>query len=113
MEACSHHRQADDLGTVKIPRLFRQLVDSEAVFEHVRHMPDHPEEYDMIIHCAGCMITQHMMNAKIEVFKHNRVPVLNYGMFLAWANGLMPRALEPFPDLYNAYKHTDLMIVNK
>lgn len=106
MEACSHHRQADDLGTVKIPRLFRQLVDSEAVFEHARQMPEHPEEYDMIIHCAGCMITQRMMNEKIGIFKKNSVPVLNYGMFLAWANGLMPRALEPFPDLYDAFEHT-------
>jgi len=103
MEACSHHRQADDLGTVKIPRLFRQLVDSEAVFEHTRTMPEHPESFNMIIHCAGCMVTQRMMNEKIEVFRRNRVPVLNYGMFLAWANGLMPRVLEPFPELYELY----------
>lgn len=103
MEACSHHRQADDLGTVKIPRLFRQLVDSEAQFEHARQMPEHPEDYSLIIHCAGCMITQRMMNEKIDTFRKLHVPVLNYGMFLAWANGLLPRALEPFPDLYAAY----------
>jgi [FeFe] hydrogenase H-cluster maturation GTPase HydF len=107
MEACSHHRQADDLGTVKIPRLFHQLVDQEAVFEHTRQMPEHPDEYDMIIQCAGCMVTQRMMNKKIEVFKKSNVPVLNYGMFLAWANGLVPRALEPFPDLYDAYVNND------
>lgn len=103
MEACSHHRQADDLGTVKIPRLFRQLVSSRAEFEHARQMPEHPEEYSMIIHCAGCMITQRAMNAKIDIFREKNVPVLNYGLFLAWANGLLPRALEPFPELYDAY----------
>jgi [FeFe] hydrogenase H-cluster maturation GTPase HydF len=107
MEACSHHRQADDLGTVKIPRLFHQLVDSEAQFDHARQMPEHPAAYDMIIHCAGCMITQRMMNEKIDSFREKHVPVLNYGMFLAWANGLMPRALEPFPDLHDVYMHND------
>src|SRR5574344_1940931 len=103
MEACSHHRQADDLGTVKIPRLFHQLADSEAVFEHAREMPQHPEEYSLIIQCAGCMVTQRIMNEKVDIFRKKGVPVVNYGMFLAWANGLLPRALEPLPELYSAY----------
>jgi [FeFe] hydrogenase H-cluster maturation GTPase HydF len=103
MEACSHHRQADDLGTVKIPRLFHQLADSEAVFEHTREMPDHPEAYSLIIQCAGCMVTQRIMNEKVDIFRKSGVPVVNYGMFLAWANGLLPRALEPIPELYDAY----------
>jgi [FeFe] hydrogenase H-cluster maturation GTPase HydF len=108
MEACSHHRQADDLGTVKIPRLFHQLVSPRAVFEHTREMPEHPEDYSIVIHCAGCMITQRAMNAKLDLFKSRNVPVLNYGLFLAWANGLLPRALEPFPDLYAAYTGSEL-----
>ena len=104
MESCSHHRQADDLGTVKIPRLFKQLVGSRVEFGHSRTMPEHPEEWDMIIHCAGCMITQKAMLGKLETFREKGIPVLNYGLFLAWANGLLPRALEPFPELAALYE---------
>ncbi len=104
MEACSHHRQADDLGTVKIPRLFRQLVGSRVEFGHSRKMPDNPEEWDMVIHCAGCMVTQKAMQNKLDRFRERGIPVLNYGLFLAWANGLLPRALEPFPELAALYE---------
>ncbi|MDC7220049.1 MAG: [FeFe] hydrogenase H-cluster maturation GTPase HydF [Spirochaetales bacterium] len=104
MESCSHHRQADDLGTVKIPRLFRQLVGAQVEFGHSRKMPENPEEWDMIIHCAACMITQKAMLAKLDVFREKGIPVLNYGLFLAWANGLLPRALEPFPELAELYE---------
>jgi [FeFe] hydrogenase H-cluster maturation GTPase HydF len=110
MEACAHHQQADDLGTVKIPRLFRQLVTPRAVFTHARGMPEHPESYDLIIHCAGCMLTRRAMGASLDVFKKAGVPVLNYGLFLAWANGLLPRALEPFPELAEAYEHHELSL---
>jgi len=103
MEACSHHRQADDLGTVKIPRLFRQLAASRAQFTFTREMPEHPADYDLVIQCAGCMVTQKVMNSKIDIFRDAGVPVINYGLFLAWANGLLPRALEPFPGLADIY----------
>ncbi len=99
MEVCSHHRQAEDLGTVKIPRLFRQLVGSQVEFGHTRKVPKDPEAWDMVIHCAGCMITQKAMDSRLEIFRQKGIPVLNYGLFLAWANGLLPRALEPFPEL--------------
>ncbi|MDC7222637.1 MAG: [FeFe] hydrogenase H-cluster maturation GTPase HydF [Spirochaetales bacterium] len=104
MEACSHHKQADDLGTVKIPRLFRQLVGSQVEFGHSRTVPKRPEEWDMVIHCAGCMVTRKAMLAKVEIFREKGIPVLNYGLFLAWANGLLPRALEPFPELVALYE---------
>ena len=110
MESCSHHRQADDLGTVKIPRLFRQLVGSNAEFGHTRKIPENPEEWDLIIHCAGCMLTQKAMNAKLDIFKETGVPVLNYGLFLAWANGLLPRALKPFPELEEIYCRSALEV---
>jgi [FeFe] hydrogenase H-cluster maturation GTPase HydF len=104
MEACSHHRQADDLGTVKIPRLFRQMVHPRVEFFHSREVPERPETYNLVIHCAGCMLTRRAMEAKTEKFRTAGVPVLNYGLFLAWANGLLPRALEPFPGLAEAYR---------
>jgi [FeFe] hydrogenase H-cluster maturation GTPase HydF len=104
MEYCSHHRQAEDLGTVKIPRLFRQLVGSRVEFAHSRTLPEHPEDWDMIIHCAACMTTQKAMDERLEIFRTRNIPVLNYGLFLAWANGLLPRALEPFDDLMEIYE---------
>ncbi|OQY31877.1 MAG: [FeFe] hydrogenase H-cluster maturation GTPase HydF [Spirochaetaceae bacterium 4572_59] len=110
MESCSHHRQADDIGTVKIPRLFRQLVGSKVEFGHSRKIPENPKEWDLIIHCAACMMTQKAMNIRLEIFRKTGVPVLNYGLFLAWANGLLPRALEPFPELKEIYKQSVLTV---
>ena len=106
MEVCSHHRQAEDLGTVKIPRLFRQLVGSRVEFSHSRQLPENPEEWDLIIHCGGCMTTQKAIRSRLNAFREKDVPVLNYGLFLAWANGLLPRALEPFPELIEIYEGT-------
>jgi len=103
MESCSHHRQADDLGKVKIPRLFRQMVGARAEFGHSRQVPENPGEWDLVIHCGGCMATRKTMDARLEAFREKEIPVLNYGLFLAWANGLLPRALEPFPELHDLY----------
>ena len=101
MEACSHHCQAEDLGRVKIPRLFRQMVGSRVEFVHSRQ--NTPKSGIVIIHCGGCMLTQKAMEARLAVFRENRVPVLNYGLFLAWAHGLLQRALEPFFGLADLY----------
>ena len=97
LEACAHHRQDDDIGTVKIPALFRQRVRPEATFDFARELPpaldSHP--YDLVIHCAGCMVTRRQMLLRLERLRRAGIPSLNYGMFLAWAKGLIPRALEP------------------
>jgi [FeFe] hydrogenase H-cluster maturation GTPase HydF len=104
MEGCSHHRQADDLGSVKIPRLFHQLVSSKAEFSFTKTIPGDIQNYDLVIHCAACMLTQRAMCAKLAGFKSHGIPVINYGLFLAWANGLLPRALEPIPGLADLYE---------
>ena len=100
LEACAHHKQADDIGTVKIPRLFHQLVQSRAVFEHKREIPDDEElkKYSLVVNCAGCMVSRNKMLTRIDRLKGLEVPVINYGLFLAWANGLLPRAVLPFPE---------------
>ena len=106
LEACNHHRQADDIGTVKIPRLFKQLVQSTVTIEFAREMPGHDKlkEYYLVINCGGCMVTRTKMINRINVFKEYNIHAINYGLFLAWANGLLPRALEPFPYEYELYK---------
>jgi [FeFe] hydrogenase H-cluster maturation GTPase HydF len=104
MESCSHHCQAEDIGRVKIPRLFRQMVGARVEFCHSRQLPEDPAGWNLVIHCGGCMITQKAMDVRLEFFRKNSIPVLNYGLFLAWAHGLLPRALEPFPGFIDLYE---------
>lgn len=92
MEACNHHRQDDDIGTVKIPALFHKLVDSSAQFSVARELPPDIKEYSLVIHCAACMASRASVIARIEKLKALGIPVTNYGLFLAWANALLPRA---------------------
>ena len=101
IESCSHHRQADDIGTVKIPRLFRQLIRDDARFEFQRCLPKETEisNFDLIIHCGACRLTRTAMSERLRYFHQAGVPITNYGLFLALVNGLMPRALEPFGDV--------------
>jgi len=105
LEACHHHQQADDIGTVKIPRLFRQMVQSECHFEFARDLPpiEKLKEYSLVIQCGACMATRRKILYRLKILNENNIPSTNYGLFLAWANGLLPRALEPFPYEYNLY----------
>ncbi|MCX7820315.1 MAG: [FeFe] hydrogenase H-cluster maturation GTPase HydF [Brevinematales bacterium] len=106
LEACSHHVQPDDIGTVKIPRLFRQLVQSNVEFEFLKELPEEIKlkEFKLVIHCGGCMVTRKKMLSRLEKLKSFGIPSLNYGLFLAWANGLIPRAIEPFAYEYSLYE---------
>jgi len=97
LEGCSHHKQAEDIGTVKIPRLFRQMVHSQVEFSHARELPPEEElvKYDGLIHCGGCMLKKADMEHRLAVLAEKGIPVSNYGVFLGWCNGLIPRALSP------------------
>ena len=101
-EGCSHHRQAEDIGTVKIPRLFRQMVHPDVRFSFSRTLPPQDElsRYYGVIHCGACMMKRSKMLSRMEAMRRAGIHVTNYGLFLGWANGLFPRALEPFPE-YN------------
>jgi len=98
-EACTHHQQADDLGRVQIPRWIRQLVGGEVDFEWV-HGGDFPQDlpkYQLIIHCGACMINRKEMIYRVNRAKEEGVPIVNYGVLLAYIHGILDRALEPFP----------------
>ena len=97
MESCAHHRQADDIGTVKIPRLYKQLVRQDVEFSFTRKMPSDEElnEYYLVIHCGACMITSNVMLDRMSIIKKNNTFITNYGLFLGWVNGVFPRAIEP------------------
>jgi len=100
LEACNHHRQADDLGTVKIPRLFRQLVPGAFEFDYARELPSRCEleRYSLVVTCGSCMRTRREVMVRLDRIKEAGVAVVNYGIFLAWANGLLPRAVEMLPE---------------
>lgn len=100
LEACSHHRQAEDLGTVKIPRMFREATRRAVDFSFARELPE-PERLEassLVISCGGCMRTRVEVREQLSRIEAAGVPVTNYGIFLAWANGLLPRAVEAFPE---------------
>jgi hypothetical protein len=99
------------VGSVKIPRLFRQLVQPKAEFDFARELPepDTLKKYFMVINCAGCMVTHNKMMNRLAAFERNHIHATNYGLFPAWVNGLLPRALEPFRfeyELYNSMNAT-------
>lgn len=107
IEACSHHTQPEDIGTVKIPRLFKQLVKADAQFKFYKSLPSEEELKGVFlaIMCGSCMTTRQETLNRINFLEKNGVKVTNYGIFLAWANGLLPRVLEPFTDEYNFYRN--------
>ncbi|MGE5404482.1 MAG: [FeFe] hydrogenase H-cluster maturation GTPase HydF [Candidatus Saccharibacteria bacterium] len=98
-EACTHHRQADDIGKTQIPRWLRQYVggDLDFHFSSGTGYPENLEDFKIIIHCGGCMINRRQMLYRIEMAKEKGVPIVNYGVFLAFVHGILDRALEPFP----------------
>jgi [FeFe] hydrogenase H-cluster maturation GTPase HydF len=98
-EACTHHRQPDDIGKVQIPRWLRQLVGGDLEF-HWSSGGDFPADlatYRLVVHCGACMINRQEMLSRISHARDAGVPMVNYGVLLATVHGLLPRALEPFP----------------
>ena len=99
-EACTHRRQQDDIGTVKIPNWVHDKISSEIEFEHVsgREFPDNLEEYKVILHCGSCMLNRKEVLSRLEEAEKLGVPVINYGIGIAWLHGILDRALKPFPE---------------
>jgi len=100
-EACTHHRVADDIGTVKIPRWLRQIVGGELQFEWSSgiELPAHLEQYRLIVHCGACMTNRREMLSRIMTAQAAGVPMVNYGVLIAYVHGILRRALAPFPDV--------------
>jgi [FeFe] hydrogenase H-cluster maturation GTPase HydF len=97
-EACSHHPLADDIGRVKIPRWLRQFAGGQ-IHADVVAGPEFPEDlgaYKLIIHCGGCMINRKNMLSRIYRARRSGVPITNYGMTIAFVQGVLPRVLAPF-----------------
>ena len=98
-EGCTHHRQSDDIGNVKIPRWIRQRTGKQIKFEFSTGatFTDDIKKYALIVHCGACMMNRTGMLSRVESAKYHSVPIVNYGILIAYVQGLLPRALEPFP----------------
>lgn len=107
-EACSHHALEDDIGRVKIPRWVRQYTGKNIIFD-VSSGSDYPSnlgEYKLVIHCGGCMINRRSMLSRLEQAKAAGVPVTNYGVCISFVQGVLERALSPFPAALDAYQRS-------
>jgi len=99
VEGCTHHRQSDDIGKVKIPRWIRQIAGGDIKFEWASGAcyPKDISEYAVIVHCGGCMLNRREMQYRVEKAREQGVYITNYGMLIAYVMGILPRALKPFP----------------
>ena len=101
-EGCTHHRQCNDIGTVKIPRWLREHT-GRAIEIDTCSGPDFPENlspYTAVIHCGGCMITEKEVQARREMAEAQGVPFTNYGLVIAHITGVLERSLRLFPEIH-------------
>ena len=100
-EGCTHHRQCDDIGTVKIPRWLKEYTGKELIIETSSgtEFPDDLGSYKMIIHCGGCMLNEREMKYRISCAQDQGIPIANYGMVIAYIHGILKRSLSPFPKI--------------
>jgi [FeFe] hydrogenase H-cluster maturation GTPase HydF len=100
-EGCTHHRQCDDIGTVKLPRWIEEYTGKkpEYVFTSGGEFPDDLHSYHMVIHCGGCMLNEREMKFRMAHAVDEQVPMTNYGIAIAYMHGILARSVAPFPDI--------------
>lgn len=99
-EGCTHRRQCDDIGTVKIPMWLEKqgYTDLDMTFTSGGAFPKDVSEYDLIIHCGACMLTRREVLRRIDVAVVQGTPIVNYGVLIAGLHGILERAISPFLD---------------
>lgn len=105
-ESCTHHPVEDDIGRIKIPMWLRHAVGGELNFASVQghDFPQDLSPYKLVVHCGACMNNRREMVARIETCAAQNVPITNYGLVIAYALGILSRALEPFPEALEAFR---------
>lgn len=100
-EGCTHHRQCDDIGTVKIPRWLKEYTGKDLTIETAsgRDFPEDLSPYAMVIHCGGCMLNAREVGYRMKMAADQAVPITNYGIAIAYMKGILRRSLSVFPDL--------------
>ena len=102
-EGCTHHRQCNDIGTVKIPRWLRQYTGRDLTVETCsgREFPEDLSPYRLVIHCGGCMLTENAVQARMGQAVSQGIPFTNYGIAIAFMTGTLERSLRLFPALHS------------
>ncbi len=102
-EGCTHHRQEGDIGKDKIPKWIESIVGGKLEFSWTSGTayPEAEEmkEYELIVHCGGCMLNPKEMEFRIEQAKRNNTPIVNYGVLIGYVTGVLERALDIFPEI--------------
>ena len=98
-EGCTHHRQCDDIGSVKLPRWIGEYTKKELNFAFTSgtEFPDELEQYKMIVHCGGCMLNAREMKYRMSCALDQEVPMTNYGILIAQLKGILKRSVALFP----------------
>ena len=105
-EGCTHHRQCNDIGTVKIPRWLKEKTGKDLNYVTVSgtEFPDDLSPYALVVHCGGCMLNDREMQSRVERAVAAGVPITNYGVAIAQMHGILRRSLSPFPELLELLK---------
>ena len=100
-EGCTHHRQCNDIGTVKLPGWISGYTGKNLNFEFTSggEFPDDLSKYALIVHCGACMLNEREMKSRIERTVDAKIPITNYGTAIAQVHGILKRSLSPFPDI--------------
>ncbi|MBO4336947.1 MAG: [FeFe] hydrogenase H-cluster maturation GTPase HydF, partial [Lachnospiraceae bacterium] len=100
-EGCTHHRQCNDIGTVKIPNWLKQYTKKTITIETCsgNEFPDDLSPYSVVIHCGGCMLTENAVLARMKQAESQGIAFTNYGIVIAHMTGILKRSLEKFPAL--------------
>lgn len=105
-EGCTHHRQCEDIGTVKMPAWIEKHTGKKLNFAFTSggDFPSDMSQYALIVHCGGCMLNEKEMKYRIGCCKESGIPITNYGIAIAHMHGILKRSLEPFPDILDELK---------
>lgn len=97
-EGCTHHRQCEDIGTVKLPKWIREHTgkDIQFAFTSGTEFPEDLSSYKMVIHCGGCMLNEREMKYRLSYTEEQGIPITNYGTAIAHMKGILKRSLGPF-----------------
>jgi len=97
-EGCTHHRQCNDIGTVKIPKWISDFSGKNLDFQFTQggEFPQDLSEFALIVHCGGCMLNEVEMKSRLNKANEQNIPIINYGMAIAHMNGILKRSMEIF-----------------
>ena len=105
-EGCTHHRQCDDIGTVKIPNWLRKATGKELNIRVCSgtEFPDDLTGIALVVHCGGCMLGEREVRYRMKCAVDQGIPITNYGILIAYLNGILKRTVEPFDGLAELLK---------